>query len=256
MNDDIVIVTGGFDPIHSGHIAYIKAARTLGRVMVGLNSDEWLQRKKGSEFMNFAERKSIVENLKDVMGVIEFDDSDNSACDAILKVRALFPKNKIIFANGGDRKSNNIPEMERFKDDHTIEFIFGVGGEDKKNSSSTILQNWKVEKTERPWGFYEVLHKAKEAESKVKRLILEPGKSISMQRHFQRAEIWFVESGNGVIYTQTDGVAEKVSNMPKHALVHIECQDWHQLKNESNEPLVIVEIQYGNYCDESDIERL
>jgi mannose-6-phosphate isomerase-like protein (cupin superfamily) len=101
-----------------------------------------------------------------------------------------------------------------------------------------------------------LVHKAKEAESKVKRLIVEPGQSISMQRHFQRAEIWFVESGNGVIYTQTDGVAEKVSNLPKHALVHIECQDWHQLKNESSEPLVIVEIQYGNYCDESDIERL
>lgn len=256
MNDKIVIVTGGFDPIHSGHIEYIKCARTYGRVMVGLNSDAWLQRKKGSEFMNFDERKSIVENLKDVMGVIEFDDSDNTACDAIRKIRALFPKNKIVFANGGDRKPDNIPEMEQFKDDPTIEFVFGVGGTDKKNSSSTILQNWKVEKTERSWGFYEVLHKSKEAESKVKRLVVEPGQCISMQRHFQRAEIWFVESGNGVIYTQTAGVAEKVSNLPKHALVHIECQDWHQLKNESSEPLVIVEIQYGNYCDESDIERL
>lgn len=263
MNDNIVIVTGGFDPIHSGHIEYIKAARTYGRVMVGLNSDDWLQRKKGSAFMNFEERCSIIENLKDVMGVVSFDDSDNTACDAILKVKALFPKNKIIFANGGDRKPDNIPEMERLKDDPTIEFVFGVGGTDKKNSSSTILHNWKSERTERSWGFYEVFYKNEDATIKVKRLVLNPGHSISMQKHFKRHEFWHVESGIGSVWTLgeeylADGkpIIEKVASIDKHMQVIIEANDWHQLRNESEEPLSIIEIQYGNYCDESDIERV
>lgn len=257
MEDKIVLITGGFDPIHSGHIEYIKAARTYGRVMVGINSDTWLERKKGSAFMTYEERKSIVENLKDVMGIIQFDDSDNTACDAIAKIRALFPKNKIVFANGGDRKSNNIPEMERFKDDPTIEFIFGVGGENKKNSSSTILQNWKIEKTERSWGFYEVFYKNEDATVKVKRLVLNPGQFISMQKHFKRHEFWHVESGLGEVWTlNTENQEEKIADISKHMQVIIESNDWHQLRNESDEPLSIIEIQYGDYCDESDIQRV
>jgi cytidyltransferase-like protein len=100
----IVLVTGGFDPIHSGHIAYIKAAKELGdKLIVGINSDEWLRRKKGHEFMPWAERATIVANLYDVDRVINFDDADNSAKDAIRKVRDIHPNAHIIFANGGDR---------------------------------------------------------------------------------------------------------------------------------------------------------
>lgn len=255
--DNIVIVTGGFDPIHSGHIEYIKAARAYGRVMVGINSDAWLERKKGSAFMNFNERKSIIENLKDVMGVIEFDDSDNTACDAILKVKEMFPRNKIIFANGGDRKSDNIPEMERFKDDPMVEFIFGVGGDYKKNSSSTILQAWKYEKTNRIWGHYINLYKDHESKVKVKKLVLDPGQAISMQRHFKRSELWFVESGNGLIQTRENDRNVDVVELRKHDYFRIEVNSWHKLtNNHDKDPLVIVEIQYGDYCDESDIERL
>jgi len=254
MKDSIVIVTGGFDPIHSGHIEYIKAARTYGRVMVGLNSDAWLKRKKGSEFMNFDERKSIVENLKDVMGVIEFDDSDNTACDAIEKVKSLFPNNKIIFANGGDRNSDNIPEMERFKDDPTVEFIFGVGGTDKKNSSSWILQEWKAPKTERNWGYYRVLHEV--PGMKVKELTVDPGKSLSMQKHDHRSEYWIVSEGTAVVNSCLDG---GYTIPPKTLTYHQETQipagSWHQLVNMGNTPCRIVEIQYGDKCIEEDIVR-
>jgi D-beta-D-heptose 7-phosphate kinase/D-beta-D-heptose 1-phosphate adenosyltransferase len=151
----IVIVTGGFDPIHSGHIALLKEAKNLGHALaVGLNSDEWLRRKKGHEFMPWSERSAIIENLKMVDVVFSFDDSDGSAIDAIKRVKEVYPDDELIFANGGDRTKDNIPEM--IFDD--VEFVFGVGGEDKKNSSSWILDEWKSPKTTRPWGYYKVLH--------------------------------------------------------------------------------------------------
>ena len=137
----IVLVTGGFDPIHSGHIDYFNDAKQLGDLLVvGVNSDDWLTRKKGKPFMTFAERSTIVGNIKSVDVVIDFDDSDGSAKDAIRKVRNQFPSSRIIFANGGDRTSSNIPEMDIA--DSNLTFAFGVGGSFKKNSSSWILNNW------------------------------------------------------------------------------------------------------------------
>jgi cytidyltransferase-like protein len=142
MLKKIVLITGGFDPIHSGHIAYIQASKELGDILiVGVNSDDWLVRKKGKAFLPFTERATIVESIKNVHGVIKFDDADGSAKDAIRKVRALYPQSHIIFANGGDRTDKNIPEMDT--EDTNVSFIFGVGGQDKKNSSSWILDNWK-----------------------------------------------------------------------------------------------------------------
>lgn len=137
----IVIATGGFDPIHSGHIAYLNEAKKLGDfLVVGLNSDEWLKRKKGKFFLSLNERYCILSNLKMVDFAINFDDSDNSAKNAILKIRSAYPNEKIIFANGGDRTSKNIPEMSL--NDDNLEFVFGVGGDFKMNSSSWILNKW------------------------------------------------------------------------------------------------------------------
>lgn len=137
----VVLITGGFDPIHSGHIAYIKAARELGdRLIIGVNSDSWLERKKGKFFMSFKERYSIVDAIKGVDLAISFDDSDGSAKDAIRIVRDMYPNDEIVFANGGDRTKENIPEMS--VNDTNISFVFGVGGEDKMNSSSWILNNY------------------------------------------------------------------------------------------------------------------
>lgn len=141
---DAVIVTGGFDPIHSGHIEYFKAARELGSILfVGLNSDEWLARKKGKVFMPIEERKAVIESIRYVGHVFTFNDMDDTANDAIKYVKNYVPKNSTIsFANGGDRTVDNIPEM--VEDNKGINFVFGVGG-DKRNSSSLILKNWKEE---------------------------------------------------------------------------------------------------------------
>jgi cytidyltransferase-like protein len=136
----IVLVTGGFDPIHSGHISLLNQAALLGdKLIVGINSDDWLTRKKGQPFMSWHERKTIISNLHMVDEVISFDDSDNTAIDSIRKVKEKYPNDGIIFANGGDRTKDNIPEMV-FND---VEFVFGVGGSDKANSSSWILEKWK-----------------------------------------------------------------------------------------------------------------
>tara|TARA_B100000131_G_scaffold204919_1_gene197017 strand:- start:1193 stop:1624 length:432 start_codon:yes stop_codon:yes gene_type:complete len=139
----VVIVSGGFDPLHSGHIAHFKEAKALGDILVvGLNSDDWLTRKKGKPFMPIDERLTIIRELKMVDYALAFNDDDNSSRDLIGKVLEMY-KSHVIFANGGDRTKDNIPEIETFGDDPRVSFEFGVGGDYKKNSSSWILENWR-----------------------------------------------------------------------------------------------------------------
>ena len=139
---NIILISGGFDPIHSGHIKLINDASKYGDVIVLLNSDEWLRNKKGKEFLSFDERKIIMKNIKGVIDVIEFDDSDNTSIDGIKKAKSLYKNNIIKFANGGDRNNETTPEKE-FCDKNDIETLFGIGGNDKSNSSSWILKKWK-----------------------------------------------------------------------------------------------------------------
>ena len=140
----IVAVSGGFDPIHSGHIAMLRQAAALGdRLVVGVNSDAWLTRKKGKPFMNIEERKAILLAIKWVDEVWVFDDSDGSACDLLNRVKQDYytKASEFVFANGGDRNETNNAEanVEGWR------FIYGVGGSDKKNSSSKLLKDWENE---------------------------------------------------------------------------------------------------------------
>ena len=139
--DKVSLVTGGFDPIHSGHISYFKRAKDLSNyLVVGLNGDPWLKRKKGQYFQCFTERADIVRHLSMVDAVISWDDSDDSALGAIAKCLEI--SDKVIFCNGGDRIKSNIPEIKGYGDDPRVEFKFGIGGEDKMNSSSWILHDY------------------------------------------------------------------------------------------------------------------
>ena len=136
------IVSGGFDPIHEGHIEMIKvSAAASDGVIVLANSDEWLCRKKGKNFHTMKTRRAILENLKGVIDVLEFDDSDNSASDGLRKARAKYPQEHLVFANGGDRGKDNIPEIPTCRECQ-IDLAFGVGGDNKANSSSWILEKW------------------------------------------------------------------------------------------------------------------
>lgn len=250
----IILVTGGFDPLHSGHIAYFKAAKTLGDMLiVGLNSDEWLERKKGKAFMSWNERLCIINNLSMVDEVYTFNDDDNSAKQFIHQVRAHYPTAHLVFANGGDRTASNIPEMDIIDDN--LEFVFGIGGEDKKNSSSAILDYYMYPVTKRSWGNYKILREYGQ-ETKVKEIVVDPGCSLSMQKHSHRSEHWFVVSGIAEVYTINKSTDyDFLGIFHKHQSLHIKKDEWHQLCNPSNEPLKIIEIQYGNNCVEEDIER-
>jgi len=163
--------------------------------------------------------------LKIVDEVVVYNDNDGSSCDAIQLLKTHYPKDQIVFANGGDRTKDNIPEM--VIDD--VEFVFGVGGENKMNSSSWILEDWKKPRTTRAWGFYRVLHEVG-PNTKLKELTVAPKTCLSMQRHDHRAEFWFVAEGKA-------------------------ADQWHMLCNETDQPLKLIEIQFGENCVEEDIER-
>ena len=253
MKHRIVLVTGGFDPLHSGHIAYFKEAKKLGsKLVVGLNSDNWLTQKKGKPFLTIDERKTILEALEIVDSVITFDDNDGSANLAIYKCLQQYPECKIIFANGGDRTNTTTPEYNTYGKMPWVEFKWGVGGTDKQNSSSWILDNWKTQRTERDWGYWRVLDD--KGTIKTKELVINPGCSLSDQKHFHRSEHWYVLSGNIQIDTECNGEWQIQMLSPNTTYV-IGPDVWHKATNTGDTPAHIIEIQYGERCVEDDIER-
>lgn len=251
---NIIVVSGGFDPIHSGHIEYLKSAKEYGdKLIVALNSDSWLEKKKGKPFMSFNERKSILEVIQYVDEVIDFDDDDKGSCiNALEKIKNLYPNNKIFFANGGDRNIENIPEMSV----SGIEFLFGVGGNNKKNSSSWILNNWQYYFEEREWGAFFNLFETKNI--KVKELIVEPGKSMSFQRHLKRNEIWLVSEGSCEVRSSKEKLpkSSRLIKLKKFSHFIVPVGEWHQIINPSKNKTHIIEIQFGEECIENDIERI
>ena len=241
----ISIVSGGFDPVHSGHINLMLAARDLGdELYVLLNSDSWLTRKKGRPFMNFFERKMVLENMWFVDKVVEFNDDDGTAVDGLEKIVKMHkPTDDLYFCNGGDRNSlDDIPE----KGVAGIQLKFGIGGEIKMNSSSKLVNEYFSKPTGRDWGRWDVLKNYPHFGVKVKELVINPGQSTSLQRHKWRSELMLVADG-------------ELTNMgyktKKHDYCLISQGDWHKLENKGDKDLHIVEIQFGTSCIEEDIER-
>ena len=138
----VSLVTGGFDPIHSGHISYFSRAKDFSDfLVVGINTEEWLTNKKGQYFQSWKERAEIIRHLRMVDAVITVpDDDQGSACGSIAKCLEI--SEKVIFCNGGDRGKTNTPEYEKYKDNPRVSFEFGIGGTDKMNSSSWILHGY------------------------------------------------------------------------------------------------------------------
>jgi cytidyltransferase-like protein len=138
MIKKVVVASGGFDPVHLGHILYFKEAKALGdKLVVILNNDNWLQAKKGFVFMSQEQRKVIIESIRYVDEVIITNHKkgakDMSVCT---ELRLLRPA---IFANGGDRFAKNIPEYKLCKE-LGIKMAFNVGGGKIESSSNLVNQ--------------------------------------------------------------------------------------------------------------------
>ncbi len=135
----IVFISGGFDPLHSGHMDYIEAARPYGNIIILLNSDDWLKRKKGYAFLPFETRWRILKEIKGVIGVYEIDDADNTVNDGLRRYAPTFSNSgqKVYFAKGGDRTAKNTPEQEQCEW-LGIEVLFNVGGGKVQSSSDLV----------------------------------------------------------------------------------------------------------------------
>jgi len=216
-----VMVSGGFDPLHGGHLEYISRAAQLGKVIVALNSDEWLIRKKGYVFMSWDERAKILQSLKYVDRVVPVDDTDGSVNQAIREHKPT------IFANGGDRSPENAPETVLCRE-MGIGTLFNLGA--KVQSSSGLVN--RVKTVQRLWGSYDVLWESPKLKVKLMKIL--PGRATSEQVHDFRQEWWFWEDGG----------------QP----THVPAGKVHQLANETDDILQVIEVQIGT-CEEDDIRR-
>lgn len=214
-----IVISGGFDPIHPGHIAMIESAREYGEVHIIANSDDWLIRKKGFFFQPWTDRKKILEAYTPHVHTV--DDSDGTVCEALRRIKPDY------FGNGGDRTSKNTPELDVCAE-LGIEPVFGLGG-GKYSSSSAINGRQRVETR---WGTYDVLLDMPQL--KVKILNIAAGKKLSLQRHEGRSEFFFMP--NGEVRMNLPGV-------------------WHAPTAPVDQDLTILEVQIG-VAEEHDIERI
>ncbi len=214
-----IAISGGFDPIHPGHIAMIERAAKYGEVHIIVNSDDWLVRKKGFFFQPWEDRKKILEAYTPHIHAV--DDSDGTVCEALRRIRPTY------FGNGGDRTNKNTPELDVCAE-LGIEPVFELGG-GKYSSSSAINGRQRVETR---WGSYDVVLDMPQL--KVKLLTIKAGKKLSLQRHEKRSEFFFMP--NGEVRMNLPGV-------------------WHAPTAPEHEDLVILEVQVG-VSEEQDIERI
>lgn len=219
MAQKTIVISGGFDPIHPGHIAMIEAAAAYGEVHIVVNSDAWLVRKKGFYFQPWTDRKKILEVY--TPHIYTVDDSDGTVCEALRRIRPDY------FGNGGDRTNTNTPELDVCAE-LGIEPVFGLGG-GKYSSSSAINGKGRVETR---WGRYDVLLDMPQL--KVKMLTISAGKKLSLQRHQKRSEFFFMP--NGEVKVNLPGV-------------------WHAPIAPETEDVSILEVQLGESV-EDDIERI
>ncbi len=248
---DFALLSGGFDPVHIGHLAMIKEASNIANnVVILLNSDNWLTRKKGKPFMVESQRALILEEFGSVSKVIvQINDDDDSSNEAIIEFHKNNPKKTICYCNGGDRSQEDKIRESKVCKDLGIDLKFGIGGIHKLESSSNLTKNHLANIETRPWGNYHIIAKGKGYQ--IKEININPGKKQSLQRHKNRSEYWQIISGKGMVYLEDSKcILEKTDN------IFIPQGDLHRLENIGDEILTLIEIQIGEKISEEDIERL
>ena len=237
-----VVISGGFDPIHIGHLRMIQEASKLGnKLIVIANSDRFLVDKKGYAFMPIEERIEILEGFQGVDKAVESIDEDMTVCKTI---EWLAQEEDIAcFANGGDRKNQaDIPESV-VCEKYNIEMEFNVGG-GKIQSSSSLVGGEVV----KPWGSYKTFEKGEGY--LLKRMTVNPGEILSLQSHDHRSEFWYVLEGIATVECD-----ENVFDIKEYESANIPLKSKHRLSNNSNKVLKVIEVQIGNILREDDITR-
>jgi len=252
---NVVVLSGGFDPIHEGHIAmFEEASIKYDKVIVGINSDSWLKRKKGNNFQSLATRFAILTSIKYIDEVVIFDDSDDTAIKLIRKIKDRNIHSTLTFGNGGDRANGNFPEKDYCLNNRVL--IDGyLGGTNKVNSSSTTLNNYYSEEAIRDWGTWRVL-KSYSKHTKIKELTVSPGKRLSWQKHSKRSELWFIRKGTATVHSSFVGSRLTTINYIQDNYVLLPVNCWHCLENNTDKEISVIEIQYGEDCIETDIYRM
>jgi cytidyltransferase-like protein len=259
--DPIVVVSGGFDPVHRGHLELFKEAAEHGRVHVLLNSDGWLARKKGAALLPFNTRREVLIQLSPIHRVHSAEDEDGTVSQGLTSLRKQYPNTKILFVNGGDRKESNTPELA-ICEALQIKPLWNIGG-GKIDSSSERLQIYEQRHKEkysvtRDWGEYQIIAEglnlgAVNTGWLTKILTIEPRKNISFQRHFHREEQWVFLEGEGRFFSQETGG----SWVSAGDTIRIPVGNSHWVANTSSRSnLVILETWFGDKLEESDIERI
>jgi len=252
----VAVVSGGFDPIHAGHIALIREAATIGKVHVLLNSNDWLKRKKGRAFLDYDTRAEIISEFSSVHAVSPVADRDGTVVNGLRYVQERYTHSKIAFLNGGDRTSKSTPERA-YCEENNIKLIWNVGG-GKQASSSELLETYNSSTgstTIRTWGEYEVLEQGQKWRAKILRI--NPGRALSLQRHFKREERWIVVQGEGKVWVNEVFLHKKLKPLRVGSVVEIAKKEYHWLHNtSSSEQLIIIEAWLGEELSESDIERV
>ena len=240
--DGAIVISGGFDPIHIGHLRMIKDASKLGtKLIVIANCDRFLVDKKGYVFMPIEERLEILKSFDGVDKAVESIDDDMTVCKTI----EWLAKDEDIacFANGGDRRNeDDIPESF-VCEKYGIEMEFNVGG--GKIQSSSSLVGGEVKK---PWGSYKTFEKGNGY--LLKRMTINPGEILSLQSHENRSEFWYVSEG--VATVECD---DNTFDLKKHESTNIPQKSKHRLSNNSNGILKVIEVQIGDLLSEDDITR-
>ena len=255
MKKEYIVISGGFDPIHTGHLNLISDASKITNLLVIVNNNDFLLNKKGFIFLDEEERLKILSSILGVDDIFLSIDKDHTVNQSIQYLIDSGKKIKF-FGNGGDRKSFiDIPESEVCKKNN-IELVFNLGGEKSQSSSSIALslydQIQKKDKNtnfvEKPWGYYKTF--ISEGEYLLKKIFINPGEELSEQSHDFRDEHWIVVSGRISVLTDIK-IIEKETN--DH--IFIKKNTKHKITNNSDEPAIIIEVQTGSILSEDDIIR-